>query len=346
MNSMGKHRSSGACATATRVRSVAVGHRARESSGGARISESERGRAGCGPLHQPAKAQPPQAAEGTKQTPGELCSSAYERTQTEKLAGHYVAASAAALECSQLQCNSAIVQECVRFYSALEAETPTLVFSARKAEGGEVTDVRVEMDGKVVAQQITGRPISVDPGPHNFVFIHPKRGLMRVSETARVGDKARMLEVTFPDPAAKAKTTEPATPAARGGVPVMTYVLGGLGVVALGSFIYFRVSGVNDYNSMNEGCSPGCNPDDVDPVHRKFTYSYVSLGVGIASVAGAAVFYFAGRSGGPSVQASIAPRSDGAIAGLKTTFLSVWRESNSRHCALEVRPRPGHAPTL
>ena len=149
-------------------------------------------------------AEAPHTQEGeVAKTPGELCSAAYERTQTEKQAGHYVAASAAALECSQLQCNAAIVQECVRFYGALEAETPTLVFSARKAEGGELSDVRVEMDGKLVAEQLTGRPVSADPGPHNFVFIHKKRGLVRLSETARVGDKARVVEVTFADPDAK-----------------------------------------------------------------------------------------------------------------------------------------------
>ncbi|HKO51073.1 MAG TPA: hypothetical protein VJV79_25365 [Polyangiaceae bacterium] len=262
----------------------------------------------------------PQDAEAPKSA-SELCGAAYERTQTEKLAGHYVAAAAAALECSQLQCNSAIVQECVRFYGALEAETPTLVFSARKAEGGELTDVRVEMDGKVVAEQITGRPFATDPGPHNFVFIHPKRGLLRLSETARVGDKARVLEVTFADPLAKPGTTGGAAPASpRGGVPTMTYVLGGLGVVALGGFAYFRITGVNDYNALNESCSPYCNPADVDPIRQKFTYSYVSLGVGIASVAGAAAIYFASRGGGPSVQAGITPRSDGAMAGLKATF--------------------------
>src|SRR6187431_3177378 len=152
----------------------------------------------------PAADAPKSSDTEAPKSQGELCSAAYERTQTEKLAGHYVAAKAAALECSQLACNSAIVQECVRFYSALEGETPTLVFSARKAEGGELVDVRVEMDGKVAAQKITGRPFSVDPGPHNFVFVHSKRGLVRLAETARVGDKARVLEVTFKDPNAKA----------------------------------------------------------------------------------------------------------------------------------------------
>src|SRR6188768_3358572 len=208
----------------------------------------------------PAAGDAPAAQPEPAKAPGEQCSAAYERTQTEKLAGHYVAASAAALECSQLQCNSAIVQECVRFYSALEAETPTLVFSARKAEGGELSDVRVEMDGKVVAQQITGRPVATDPGPHNFVFVHPKRGLLRLSETARVGDKARVIEVTFADPNAKtaaAATGAAAAPSSRGGVPVMTYVLGGLGLVALGGFAYFRVTGVNDYNAANAPDSEG-----------------------------------------------------------------------------------------
>ncbi|HEX2673750.1 MAG TPA: hypothetical protein VHM25_22885 [Polyangiaceae bacterium] len=271
----------------------------------------------------PADATPP-AAEAPK-SPAETCSAAYERTQTEKLAGHYVAASAAALECSQLQCNSAIVQECVRFYSALEQETPTLVFSARKAEGGELTDVRVEMDGKVVSEQITGRPFATDPGPHNFVFIHKKRGLLRLSETARVGDKARVLEVTFADPNAKpGAPKDGAVPAEKkGGVPVATWVLGGIGVVGLGAFTYFRLSGVSDYNRMNSenGCSPNCSPDEVDPVRNKFTYSYISLGVGAAALVGAGAFFLANRSSsGNTVQAGIAPRGDGAMAAVKTTF--------------------------
>lgn len=268
---------------------------------------------------------PAPAAEAPKSA-AETCSSAYERTQTEKLAGHYVAASAAALECSQLQCNSAIVQECVRFYSALEQETPTLVFSARKAEGGELTDVRVEMDGKVVAEQITGRPFAADPGPHNFVFIHKKRGLLRLSETARVGDKARVLEVTFADPNAKPDAAKgDAVPEKKGGVPVATWVLGGIGIVGLGAFTYFRVSGVSDYNRMNsdppEGCTPNCNPAEVDDVRKKFTYSYVSLGVGAAALVGAGAFFLANRSSsGNTVQAGITPHGNGAMAAVKTTF--------------------------
>jgi len=265
---------------------------------------------------------PDATATDAAKSASELCSTAYERTQTEKIAGHYVAASAAALECSQIQCNSAIVQECVRFYGALEAETPTLVFSARKAEGGELVDVRVEMDGKVAAQQITGRPFSVDPGPHEFVFIHPQRGRMQLNETARVGDKARIIEATFVDPLAKIGGNVGASSEKAGGVPVMSYVLAGVGVVGLGAFTYFRVSGASDYNKKNEECSPGCPPGDLDPIRTKYTLSYVSLGVGAAALAGAAAIYFLvpGSKGSTAVQAGATPRGDGAMAGLKTTF--------------------------
>ncbi len=262
-------------------------------------------------------------------TPGELCSAAYERSQTERQAGHYVAATAAALECSQLQCNTAIVRECVRMYESLEKDTPTLVFSARKAEGGELVDVRVEMDGKVAAEQITGRPFAVDPGPHEFVFSHPERGRQRVSQTARVGDHARVLEVTFVDPRAKPApllppvTPDPAPRAKRSsGIPVMTYVLGGVGVVAAGSFFYFRTRGVDAYNEYNTTCSPRCNPGDVDAVRRDFMVSYVSIGVGTAALAGAALIWVLApsRDSGSDVQASIAAHGDGAMAGLRTRF--------------------------
>jgi len=272
--------------------------------------------------------EPPAAAAGDQPaqpaSTGESCSAAYERSQTEKVAGHYLAATAAALECSQLGCNPAIVRECVRFYEQLQQDTPTLVFSARKAEGGELTEVRVEMDGKPVVEQIDGRPFKLDPGPHEFVFIHPVRGRKELSETARVGDHARVLEATFADPNAPPPAAPVAPVAVKPGpaVPVMTWVLGGVGILGLGSFALFRVSAVSDYNNYNANCSPQCNPADIDAVHRKFMISYASLGVGIAGVVGAGlVFALTPRHhGGKEVQASVVPQRDGAWVGLKAKF--------------------------
>jgi hypothetical protein len=265
---------------------------------------------------------------------GATCEASYEKAQTDRLAGHYIAASSSALACSQIQCNQAIVRECMRLYESLQQDTPTLVFAARKAEGGELIDVKVEMDGKQVAERITGRPMPVDPGPHQFAFIEPTRGRIETTESARVGDHARVIEVTFPDPNAKnAPAGEPGAPAPdqgpqpprSKGIPPMTFVLGGIGVVGLASFAYFRVSGVGDYNHYNSTCSPECNPNDIDKVRTKFTLSYVSLGVGLAGAVGAGVVFALSRTGGSEraeakTEARIEPLEGGAMARLRTRF--------------------------
>lgn len=275
-----------------------------------------------------AQSAPAQGAEG-----GAQCEASYEKAQTDRLAGHYVSAQAAALACSQIQCNQAIVRECLRLYESFQQDTPTLVFSARKAEGGELIDVKVEMDGKQILDGITGRPFPVDPGPHKFVFIDPVRGRQETTESARVGDHARVVEVTFADP--NAKEAPLGTPGAPGvdqppaahhkkpAIPVMTFVLGGVGVVGLASFAYFRVSGVGDYNHYNATCSPACNPDDIDSVRTKFLMSYISLGVGVAAVAGAGIVYVLNRGTdeGGETAASVEPLAGGgALARLRTRF--------------------------
>jgi hypothetical protein len=256
------------------------------------------------------------------------CESSYEKAQTDRLAGHYISASAAALACSQIQCNQAIVRECLRLYESLEQDTPTLVFSARKGEGGELVDVKVEMDGKQVADKITGRAMAVDPGPHQFAFIDPVRGRIETTETARVGDHARVIEAVFPDP--NAKNAPPGEPGAADqgakaqgskGIPPMTYVLGGVAVVGLASFAFFRISGVGDYNHYNSTCSPECNPNDIDKVRTKFTLSYVSLGIGAAAAVGAGVVYVISKSGNePRTEARFEPLEGGAMARLRTRF--------------------------
>jgi hypothetical protein len=287
---------------------------------GARVAQAQTAPAPAKPDAAPAKP----AAESSAAS----CEASYEQAQTERLAGHYISASSAALACSQIQCNQAIVRECLRLYESLEQDTPTLVFSARKGEGGELTDVVVEMDGKQVADHLTGRPMTVDPGPHQFAFIDPVRGRIEITETARVGDHARVIEATFPDPNAKKGAAGGAADQGaeakkqKGGIPPMTFVLGGIGVVGLASFAYFRVSGVGDYNHYNATCSPACNPNDIDKVRTKFTLSYVSLGVGIAGAAGAAVVYVLSRSGdqSPRTEARFEPIEGGALARLRTRF--------------------------
>jgi hypothetical protein len=137
-----------------------------------------------------------------------------------------------------------------------------------------------------------------------------------------------VIEAMFEDPLARKKAaTKPGSPAApaaaerSGGIPVMSYVLGGVGVLGMVGFVGMRMSAVSDYNDYATTCSPACTPNDVDAVGSKFMLSYVSLGIGAASLAGAAlVFVLDGGAGKREVQASVAPSSDGAVVRLRTRF--------------------------
>lgn len=254
------------------------------------------------------------------------CAAAYESAQTERQAGHFRAASNQAMLCSQSTCNQAIVRECIALYESIQAEMPSMVFSARRADGGELTNVRVEMDGQPLLDRLDGKALALDPGAHTFKFITDGFEPKEVTQTARVGDRNRLVEVVFgelPPPPAASSGTSQLPPAAKPErrIPVASYVLAGVGAVALGTFGYLRISGVQDYNELNQNCSPECDPADVDPIRTKFSYSYVALGVGAAALTAATIVYFAIPSYAESrAEVGFGASPHGAQAQLRARF--------------------------
>lgn len=262
------------------------------------------------------------------------CAEAYEKAQTDRLAGEYLAALEAARSCSQLECNAAIIRECMKLYESLDAEVPTLVLAAKGADGSELTNVRVTADGQPLLDSLDGKPVSLNPRAYVFRFEAEGLPPVEVQQTARVGEKHRIVEVVLATPeqlaaaaAATSATTSPQAPPRpvivrrKRPVPLATYLLGGTGVVALGAFGYLRVSGIADYNEMNADCSPTCSPDDVDPIRSKFRLSFVALGVGAAALSGAAALYiFRGEENVPAAEVGLSTGFGVAGAHLKTRF--------------------------
>ena len=284
-----------------------------------------------GTLTPTAYAQPGEG-EAATQDVATSCAAAYEQAQTDKLDGKYRSAREHAQRCSQLECNAAIVRECVQLYEKVQSEIPTFVFSARKADGTELTHVRVTMDGEILLPNLDGTPVALDPGAHRFSFETDGFPVQDATHTARVGDKNRLIEVVFGEKEKPAEVAPPSTevtltpPQDSGGVPTATYVLGGVGLVAMGAFAYLRVTGANDYNELNGRCSPNCTESEVDDVRTTFTLSYVALGVGAASLTSALVVYLVSGGGSGSAETAqrttigLAPTPGGAAAHFSARF--------------------------
>jgi hypothetical protein len=139
-----------------------------------------------------------------------------------------------------------------------------------------------------------GRVLPLDPGRHT-VSVAAKSGDRREQAILLAeGEHDRSVVVVFPapsgpSPAGTAPPASPGSPPRTSRVPVASFILGGLGVLSLGTFAYFAARGASDRASL--GCDRGCASGDYSDVDREFVAADVTLVVGVA-LAGAAVAWW------------------------------------------------------
>lgn len=261
------------------------------------------------------------------------CSRSFEQAQRLRNATQYVAANQEVLNCANPKCGEALFKECTKLYTELQTAIPSVVFEAHDAGGKDVVDVTVTVDGNTLTDQLDGKPIPVDPGSHTFTFSPASGPAMQKTVLIRAGEKYRqvlvVLDIGSAAPAnappvqalRPAPLDRPAASASSRHVPVASYVLGGVGVLALGSFATFRLIGANEYHNLEQGCSPICLQSDIDTVKQKYLISNISLGVGAAAFVGAIVVYAAQPHGsGAETALLVSPTLGGLSARAVTKF--------------------------
>lgn len=264
----------------------------------------------------------------------EQCAAAAEQAQQLRDEGKYRHAREQMLVCARDVCPGPIRSDCGKWLTELDRDAPTVVFGARDSRGADVLDVKVSMDGSPIVEKLDGKPVLVDAGEHTFTF-ETKDGVVKEERVlVRAAEKARPIIVTF-----EGITTSTgggggsSIPPEQGGGPetregslVPSLVLGGVGVLALGSFAIFGISGKNDVDDLQK-CKPNCAESDVDSARTKLIIADISLGAGIVALAGAAFFYFTRpkvstnvQTGTSSVRFGAAPIVGGGVAGIGGTF--------------------------
>jgi|GEM_PF-1444963 len=256
--------------------------------------------------------------------------------------------------CARDACPALLRKDCADWLRDVETRLPTVVLVAEDASHRDLAQVKVSIDGRPLADALDGRAVSVDPGPHAFRFVIDGEAPVDVGVVVREGDKNRAITAAFPGhgraPAAPpARPIEPEKARPKGGVPASAFVLGGVGLAAIGSFAYFGWTGQRDASSLRDTCgrTRACTQDQVDSVRTKLLVADVSLGVGVAAIGLATYLAIAGASDAPppnagpreardagpgrrarrplvrvdrSIHVAVAPSSSGVIAGLDATF--------------------------
>jgi len=239
------------------------------------------------------------------------CFSSHEQGQLLRNDGRLRRARAELLVCARDICPAPVRNECTQWIGEVDAAQPTIVLQVREADGRDLDDVRVLVDGEPLVDRLDGRPTAVDPGPHDLRFEMRDGRSEKQSVVIGVGEKDRRIVVQLaPRPVAPAAPAPPAaTPASASARPpeppperassapvVVGFGLAGFGVLGLGSFALFAATGYHDEKTLADDCAPHCKQSDADAVQRRYVVADVSLAVGITALAVGAGILLAHRS--------------------------------------------------
>jgi len=235
----------------------------------------------------------------------QACVDAHSQGQLKRDESEFLAARELFGRCVAAACPEPIRVECGAFLGKLDESMPTVVLAAQDEHGNDVPDVKVEVDGKPYLDALTGRATAVNPGSRQFVFVRPDGTSATVTALILEGVKGRELVGRFGaapgSPSSSAPAPEPQSPAA--GRKTLAYVLGGAGVVALGAFGYFALSGKGKLNDLRDRCAPNCSEAQASSVSRKYLLADISLIAAAGLLGGGAYLYFTAPSGAKEQQA-------------------------------------------
>ena len=242
------------------------------------------------------------------------CVEAAHEGQRLRDAGSLSASRPMFVQCSAPACPALVRESCERWAEEIDARLPTVVFGARDEAGNDLSQVRVAIDGKPLLQQLDGRSIAVDPGPHELVFEAAGFAPIRQFLVVREGERVRSVVAVFPKATPTvAPPNEPASPPATPSRNLTPHFLaGGAGVLGFAGFAVFGLWGKGDRDRLAETCAPTrtCSSADVHGVQTKYVVADVSLLVGIIGTGVLAAYLIA-----PLFKSEPSPKQTGMSVG-------------------------------
>lgn len=247
------------------------------------------------------------------------CAAAFEEAQVSRKAGKLIQARESLVTCSQETCPTFIQSDCVKWLDEVRASIPTLMIVAQDAEGHDITDVAVSIEGSKVAESLGGTSIEANPGELQLSLEHGGTTLEKTL-VLREGERNRRVEVVFGDDGASVQTIEGEASASL----MPAYVLLGVGVVGVAGFTYFGLDATSQRDDLEKSCKPSCSQKQVDELESSELLADISLGIGLMSL-GAAAYLLLTASGddevsGADTAVAVEPRHGGAVGWWRLRF--------------------------
>jgi hypothetical protein len=232
------------------------------------------------------------------------CAASFEASQRLRMSAKLIHARQEAIACADASCPAWMQKECASWVEELDRTTPSVVVNVIGRDGCDARKANVAIDGNVVASELDGKPIALDPGQH--VVRVEGVDLPRTDRSIVVGEgeQRRRVDVRFaaPDIKCGAAASPTAMPHRGPSAPAIALAITGAVFIQVGAV--FEVWSLAQKPTF-ERCAPSCNADDVQAWETRWRVGDVLVGAGIASLAVATAAYFASTRG-PAKRARIA----------------------------------------
>ena len=253
------------------------------------------------------------------------CLAVNDKGQDLRAAGKLLAAREQFLSCARDPCPGVVKSDCAKWVGELDADIPTIVVRVTRG-GSDVADSRVLVDGE--PREFVGKAVALDPGQHTIAVTAEGSKAVEQKVVLATGERNRIVTIDL----ALATTTTTSTATTAGtstndrsrSTPTWAWLAGGVGVLSLGGFTYFAVTGVREVARLDRECAPFCRDADVDSARHRLLYADISLGVSIVALGIAAYGIFSASrtttTETKTMHANIALLPGGGFAGLRGSF--------------------------
>lgn len=253
------------------------------------------------------------------------CRASFQKGQDLREEGKLTAARAQFVTCTQV-CPVAFTKPCEEWLGELDQSLPTIVLRAIDAQGQDLVDIAVTLDGAPLTKKLDGKSVAIDPGTHVVRFEVAGRPAVTKNVVVAQGEKDRVVLATIDTgvaPPPIGPTTE-ADAAPRHSTPIAAWIVGGLGVVAIGGFAYFGLTANAQHTELVNGCSKtaSCTQSDKDAVVTKWHVADAFLAGGVALL-GVGTYLFLSHDDAPSTRRTsvgVHPSYGGAMADVRFSF--------------------------
>jgi hypothetical protein len=207
------------------------------------------------------------------------CFDQHELGQELRQAGQLLSSRQAFLACQASSCPSVVRQDCGSWAAEVDKQLPQVAFAVT-LDGEPRPDAQISIDGQPQRDN-AGAVMQLDPGAHRY--------------RVRLGDAHALegnLQLALDEPVRRIDVPFHTAPAAGHPIPTLSWVLGGVGVAGAAGFVGLGLSSRALEQDLERSCSPFCSESQIETVKQRALLANVSLGIGLGSLAAAAVVYF------------------------------------------------------